>query len=168
MGLCDELFVVGRRRRGPAITFCGGDGANIQEHLFIIYTGRRYHDKLANPALVLVWESNIADLVPLRGMTQEEQVLTDRDLYIAAYDIASVRRLRAALGCLKGYAIGGQKSVFECFLTASERRTLLEKMGAIVNPEEDRFLLIRLDPRSRVRVLGIGVEPQDPPFFYHS
>jgi CRISPR-associated protein Cas2 len=31
---------------------------------------------------------------------------------------------------------------------------------------EDRFLLLRLDPRSRVQVLGIAVEPIDPEFYY--
>ena len=93
--------------------------------------------------------------------------MTERALYIAAYDISSPKRLRAALKLVKGHATGGQKSAYECFLTPAERQLLLEEMGAVLKPEEDRFLLIRLDPRSRVRTLGVGVEPQDPPFFYH-
>jgi CRISPR-associated protein Cas2 len=93
--------------------------------------------------------------------------MSDRDLYIAAYDIRSHRRLCAALKLVKAYATGGQKSVFECFLTPGERRRLLGDMREVIEPEEDRFLLIRLDPRSRVHTLGIAVEPEDPPFFYH-
>lgn len=91
----------------------------------------------------------------------------ERSLYIAAYDIASPRRLRAALKLVKAYATGGQKSVFECFLTQGERRQLLGEMREVIEFGEDRFLLIRLDPRSRVRTLGIAIEPEDPPFFYH-
>ena len=92
--------------------------------------------------------------------------MNERDLYITAYDIASARRLRAALKLVKGYATGGQKSAYECFLTRAERRDLLEKLRAVIEPDEDRVLLIRLDPRSRVHTLGIAEAPQDPPFFY--
>ncbi len=90
-----------------------------------------------------------------------------RSLWIAAYDVRDPRRLRRALHVLKGYATGGQKSVFECFLTEAERRRLLADIGAVLAPE-DSFLLVHLDPRSRVRTLGLGVPPEDPPFFYVS
>ncbi len=93
--------------------------------------------------------------------------MTDRNLYIAAYDIASPRRLRAALKLLKGHATGGQKSVYECFLTPGERRQLLDAMREVIRLDEDRFMIIRLDPRSRVHALGIAVEPEDPLLFYH-
>ncbi|ADE15907.1 CRISPR-associated protein Cas2 [Nitrosococcus halophilus Nc 4] len=92
--------------------------------------------------------------------------MASRQLYLAAYDIASATRLRQALYCLKKYATGGQKSVFECYLTKTERRKLLREMEGIIDAEEDRFLLLRLDPRSRVRTLGIAVKPVDPAFFY--
>lgn len=90
-----------------------------------------------------------------------------RRLYVAAYDISAPRRLRAALHVLKGYATGGQKSVFECFLTPAERARLLEEIGEVIETSEDSFILLRLDPRSEVRTLGIAVAPSDPPFFYH-
>ena len=92
--------------------------------------------------------------------------MNERDLYIAAYDIASARRLRGALKAVKGHATGGQKSAYECFLTPAERRDLLAKLREVIEPAEDRVLLIRLDPRSRVHTLGIAEAPQDPPFFY--
>jgi CRISPR-associated protein Cas2 len=92
--------------------------------------------------------------------------MSGRDLYIAAYDICSPRRLRAALKLVKGHATGGQKSAYECFLTPAERRDLLRDLRGVIEPGEDRVLLIRLDPRSRVHTLGIADPPQDAPFFY--
>jgi len=92
--------------------------------------------------------------------------MNNRILHLAAYDVRDASRLRHALHAVKGYATGGQKSVFECFLTPGERNGLLAEVGEAVDAYEDAFLLVRLDPRSRVMTLGIGVEPVDPPFFY--
>ena len=92
--------------------------------------------------------------------------MSKRSLYIAAYDISDPSRLRHALHVLKGYSSGGQKSVFECFLTDAEKACLLAEVQSVIDVTEDRFLLVRLDPRMKVRVLGIAVEPVDPEFFY--
>lgn len=91
-----------------------------------------------------------------------------RSLYLAAYDVAEPRRLRAALELIKGYSTGGQKSVHECFLTAGERARLLRDMTASLKEAEDSFLLLRLDPRARVFTLGKAVEPMDAPYFHVS
>jgi CRISPR-associated protein Cas2 len=93
--------------------------------------------------------------------------MKDRDLYLAAYDIADPGRLRHALHAIKGYATGGQKSVFECFLSAGEQGALLTDIRGMLDSDEDAFMLLRLDPRATVIALGIGVAPDDPPFFYH-
>jgi CRISPR-associated protein Cas2 len=92
--------------------------------------------------------------------------MPNRPLYIAAYDVSDDRRLREALKILKGYAAGRQKSVFECFLTDAERRALMDEVAATLDPVEDRFFLLRLEPRGKVRVRGIGIKPTDPPWFY--
>lgn len=89
-----------------------------------------------------------------------------RQLYIAAYDIADNKRLRQALYVLRGYASGGQKSVFECFLTPHEKSALLAEMTGLIDLTEDRFMLVALDARSSVRTLGIAVPPQDGAFYY--
>ena len=39
-----------------------------------------------------------------------------RHLFLVGYDIASARRRRQALKAIKGHAIGGQKSLYECWL----------------------------------------------------
>lgn len=89
-----------------------------------------------------------------------------RDLYLAAYDISEPRRLTAALKLTRAYATGGQKSVHELYLTAAERTALIEDMGVLMDLATDRFLLLRLDPRSRVHTLGKAVAPSDPDYFY--
>lgn len=92
--------------------------------------------------------------------------MSQRTLYIAAYDVSNARRLREALKVLKGFASGRQKSVFECFLTEAEKRDLLAAVRGVLDEVEDRFFLIRLDPRGKVRALGKAVKPVDPPWFY--
>lgn len=92
--------------------------------------------------------------------------MSRRTLYIAAYDISSPVRLREGLRVLKDYATGRQKSVFECFLSPAEKHTLLSRMGAVIDRAEDRFFLLRLDPRSGVRALGKAVKPEDGDWFY--
>jgi CRISPR-associated protein Cas2 len=89
-----------------------------------------------------------------------------RSLYLAAYDVADPRRLRAALDLVKGYSTGGQKSVHECFLTAGEKAALLRDLAAVLKDAEDSFLLLRLDPRARVLTLGKAIEPLDAPYFH--
>jgi CRISPR-associated protein Cas2 len=92
--------------------------------------------------------------------------MSQRQLHLAAYDVASPSRLRRALAVLRGYSTGGQKSVFECFLTEVEKRDLLSAVGEVIDPDEDRFFVMRLDPRSKVQTLGVAVRPVDPRYFY--
>ena len=66
--------------------------------------------------------------------------MNKRQLYIAAYDISCNRRLRRALYVVRGYASGGQKSEYECFLTPAEKVLLLEEVREIIDPLEDRFI----------------------------
>jgi CRISPR-associated protein Cas2 len=92
--------------------------------------------------------------------------MTTRNLYIAAYDITDDARLREALHVVKGYASGGQKSVFECFLNRRERQDLLNEIGAVIDPMKDRFMLLPLANANGVRTLGIAVAASDPDFYY--
>ncbi len=92
--------------------------------------------------------------------------MSARLLYLAAYDVTDPDRLQAALRVLKGYACGGQKSVFECFLTARERLALLDAIREVLEPREDRFLLLPLPDDRGIRGLGIAVRPSDPEFYY--
>lgn len=88
-----------------------------------------------------------------------------RHLYLAAYDIADDRRRLGALKLLRAYATGGQKSVHEVWLTDGDKRGVLADMVFILG-DDDRFLLLRLDPRSRTHVIGRAEAPADPDYFY--
>ncbi len=92
--------------------------------------------------------------------------MAQRLLYLAAYDIACPRRLKKALYAVRTYASGGQKSVYECFLSTVEKADLLESIQAIIDPVEDRFMLIRLAGVQYIDVLGKAVLPQDGAFYY--
>lgn len=92
--------------------------------------------------------------------------MNQRQLYLAAYDISDPKRLQKALRIVRDYATGGQKSVFECFLTPAEKQWLLDAIMQVIDPAKDRFVLVRLDPRAKVQTLGIAVKPIDPSYFY--
>lgn len=92
--------------------------------------------------------------------------MSERQLYIIAYDISDPRRLRHSLNILKDYAWGGQKSVFECFLTPAEKNSLCQRIKSSINEQEDFLLAFKVVEPCQVRTLGIGIAPRDEPLFY--
>lgn len=90
----------------------------------------------------------------------------NRELYLVAYDIREPKRLRRMLAVLKEYACGGQKSAFECYLTAKERRELLSRVEQTMDNDVDAFLVIRLSDRDAVSTLGVAVKPADELYTY--
>jgi len=90
----------------------------------------------------------------------------ERTLYLIAYDITNDKRLNSVRFFLKGYSTGGQKSVYECFLTEGELTVVTRILKKIINEKEDRIHIFTMDGRSRTHTLGIAVEPHDPEFFY--
>ena len=54
----------------------------------------------------------------------------------------------------------------EVFLTHGERFELLHNMALLLNEDEDRFFLLRLDPSARTYALGVATKPADPDYFY--
>ncbi len=92
--------------------------------------------------------------------------MPERQCYLFAYDIRDPQRLRRALTVLKDYAWGGQKSVFECFLTAAEKRELSARIRATIDEDEDSLLAVRVPAPERIQGLGIACLPRDEPLFY--
>ncbi|MDI6890359.1 MAG: CRISPR-associated endonuclease Cas2 [Thermodesulfovibrionales bacterium] len=90
----------------------------------------------------------------------------ERTLYLIAYDISNDRRLNRVRNFLKGYSTGGQKSVYECFLTDRELRYVKKKLERLIREDEDRVHIFTMDGRSRTHTLGIAVQPKDPEYFY--
>jgi CRISPR-associated protein Cas2 len=89
-----------------------------------------------------------------------------RHLFLVGYDIASAKRRRRALKAVKGHAIGGQKSLYECWLTAGELQSAMQTLRELIDADCDRVVFVRLDPRAAVHTLGTAVAPQDGEFFY--
>lgn len=83
-------------------------------------------------------------------------------LYLIVYDITNEKRLNRTREFLKGYSTGGQKSVYECFLTDAELRHVIEMLAGFIDEEEDRVHIFTMDARSRTHTLGIAVQPNDP------
>ncbi len=90
----------------------------------------------------------------------------NRRLYIIAYDITEPSRLDRVRHFLKGYSTGGQKSVYECFLTDAELSFVVSKLRRLIYEETDRVHIFRLDGRSRTHTLGIATQPKYPSYFY--
>lgn len=89
-----------------------------------------------------------------------------RRLYLIAYDVCDQRRLAKVRELLKAYSTGGQKSVYECWLSPAELVEVTEALQGLIEMTEDRVHIVTLDGRSRPAVLGIAVPPSDPAFFY--
>ena len=92
--------------------------------------------------------------------------MSKRTLFIAAYDVANPARRRQLHRVVRKYATGGQKSVFECFLTPSERRALLVRARRLIDEREDRFALLRVEERAAPLLLGRATAPGNPRFVY--
>lgn len=92
--------------------------------------------------------------------------MPNRALHIAAYDVASPARARQVRRVVKACATGGQKSVFECFLTPAERERLLARVRRLIDEREDRFTLLRVDERAAPVLLGVAKPPADTEFRY--
>jgi CRISPR-associated protein Cas2 len=75
-------------------------------------------------------------------------------LYLVAWDIADRKRLGRVHRRVRRHALDGQKSVYECRLTGAEREQLLRDVAALIDPEEDSFLVFPLDPRSAHEYVG--------------
>jgi CRISPR-associated protein Cas2 len=92
--------------------------------------------------------------------------MTERTLYLIAYDITDDKRLTELREFLKGYSTGGQKSVYECFLTDGELNYVRWRIEELIDHDEDRVHIFQLDKRSRTHTLGIAIQPKDPEYFY--
>ena len=89
-----------------------------------------------------------------------------RTLYLIAYDITENKRLSRVRHFLKNYSTGGQKSVYERFLTDRELRDVSSGLMNLIEISSDRIHIFTMDGRSRTHTLGIAVQPHDPAFFY--
>lgn len=89
-----------------------------------------------------------------------------RQLYLISYDIRNNARRARVLRAIKGNAIGGQKSVYECWLDTNEFEAARYSISNLIDTDTDRVFFTRLDPRANVHTLGIAIPPGDGQMFY--
>jgi CRISPR-associated protein Cas2 len=82
-----------------------------------------------------------------------------RTLFLVCYDVCEPRRLYRVHRYLLGYRVGGQKSFFECWLTAAELREVRRTLEGLLEPNEDRAHIFQLDPRMKTDGLGLATQP---------
>lgn len=87
-----------------------------------------------------------------------------RSLYLVAYDVCNPRRMRRVCKYLTGFKVGGQKSVYECWLTPAELRVMRGELDQLMEPGEDRLHIVALDPRMKTLCFGLAA-PFEPTFF---
>ena len=92
--------------------------------------------------------------------------MPQRQLFLAAYDVREPKRLKRALHILRDYTCGGQKSVFECYLTVSEKQRLIKRVLALLDETEDFFLIVPLRQSTPVKAIGTATTPVDASFLY--
>ncbi len=89
-------------------------------------------------------------------------------LTVLVYDVALDRRREKLYALLKEYGVPVQKSAFEARLTIWERRRLLERATAILDPNEDRFVIYVIPGDREASIVSLGLprpEVKVPRFF---
>lgn len=87
-----------------------------------------------------------------------------RTLYLVCYDVADQGRLRRVHKIIQAYAIGGQKSFYECWLTQTELRSLKKTLHDYIELSEDRVHIFQLDPRITPFFFGRAKQQSMRPF----
>ncbi len=77
-----------------------------------------------------------------------------RNLYLISYDISEPAALRKILKLIKSYAIGGQKSFYECWMTKQELKAFLGDVIELIDAQTDSVMIFQLDPRLKPQIEG--------------
>jgi len=85
--------------------------------------------------------------------------MSERQLYVVAYDIPSDRRRTKVHKILSGFGEWTQYSLFELFLNEKERILLISKLQPVLDPQEDSVRFYPLCAACVKRVETVGSEP---------
>ena len=85
--------------------------------------------------------------------------MSERQLYVVAYDIPSDRRRTKVHKILSGFGEWTQYSLFELFLSEKERILLISKLQPVLDPQEDSVRFYPLCAACVKRVETIGSKP---------
>ena len=79
---------------------------------------------------------------------------TRRSRYLIAYDIADSHRLYQMHKHVEAFAIGGQKSFYECWLTEHEMMKFKQEVNALIDPCDDRVFIFRIPDNVEPMLFG--------------
>lgn len=88
-----------------------------------------------------------------------------RKIYLICYDISDVKVYRKVHKLVKGYAVGGQKSCFECWLTESEKQILAALIEQLFMGTAERADFFELNTDYKAGYYGIASKNTFNPFF---
>ncbi len=78
--------------------------------------------------------------------------MSDRSVYLVAYDIRDSKRLRLVHKKMKGFGDAVQFSVFQCELSRAEKQLMISALSELIQHNEDRVLIVEMGRRQgRVR-----------------
>jgi CRISPR-associated protein Cas2 len=85
--------------------------------------------------------------------------MSDRSIYLVAYDIRDPKRLRLVHKKMMGFGDAVQFSVFQCELSRAEKQLMIGALSEIIQHNEDRVLIVEMGRRkgrvrSALQVLG--------------
>jgi CRISPR-associated protein Cas2 len=105
-------------------------------------------------ALPPKWAGKLATPCCQHQLLHNGSMDTNRTLYLVAYDVCEPRRLQRVCRYLTGFKVGGQKSVFEIWVTPAELTHIRTDLDELMVPAEDRLHILALDPRMKPLCLG--------------
>ena len=79
---------------------------------------------------------------------------TTRHKYLIAYDIADQKRLHQAHKKVEAFAIGGQKSFYECWLTEHEMSKFKSEVNNLIEPFDDLVFIFRIPDNVEPMLFG--------------
>lgn len=89
---------------------------------------------------------------------------TTRHKYLVAYDIANSKRLHLAHKKVEAFAIGGQKSFYECWLTEHEMIAFQQDVNALIDASDDRVFIFRIPNSIEPLLFGKATLQSNSPF----
>lgn len=84
--------------------------------------------------------------------------------YVVSYDIMDQKRLCRVHRAMKGFGEPVHYSVFRCDLTPKGRVEMVAALTDLINPDEDRIMIIDLGPKDgkvEERIEFLGVHPDE-------
>ncbi|MGV6989744.1 CRISPR-associated endonuclease Cas2 [Testudinibacter sp. P80/BLE/0925] len=89
-----------------------------------------------------------------------------RSFYLIAYDITESKRLRCVHKKIESYAVSGQKSFYDCWLTKHELLKLKSDLLDSIDTEQDRLYIFQLYDNCERQFFGKAKQQSTEPFLW--